>query len=47
MSGLPKGSSADLRAEANAVVKPDPSEGDAGDPDLRRGARCMDARALG
>ena len=25
----------------------DPSEGDAGDPDHRRGARCLDGRAVG
>jgi hypothetical protein len=36
-----------LTTAPNAVVEPHPSQGDAGDPDDARGARCLDARALG
>ena len=36
-----------LTTAPNAVVEPIHPEGDAGDPDDRRGARCLDARVVG
>src|SRR5262245_30763946 len=36
-----------LTTAANEICRADPSEGDAGNPDDRRGARRLDARATG